>query len=1237
MGRTCHVGPALGLAAALALAAPAGAQTWTAAVSTSWNNSGNWNPVGIPNSATADIIFGPTGAGLVNISSSVQARSLTFDSIAGGAYTLNSGAGVTLTGVSAITVTGTISNVQTINLANVAGGSLLVPGSGASALTIDNQAFQTAFTNPRLVIGLNTVIGRTGAGTPGITFLGTGTTQMSGTIDSSITGSLFLGGPGTLVITGTNNATGGTDLTGGTLIADNSTLAASKLPGGALTMRGCTLQMIANATTARNETVGILNLNAGHNVINVQTNNGASATLSLTMAAINRGAGSTADFTAETGGTISTTTSVVNGILGAYATANGGDTWATKSGSAIVGLADAAYTADTFSSGTNTDLTPPTFNIGSSTSTNSLRFRFTYSAGQTLDLGASTLTLQSGGILFTSSGDSRINGGTLATAGELILQIQNGGHVNQISSTISAPGGLTTGGFGTLTLSGNTTGIDGPVNANVGNLRFTAPTSLSALPTINFNDSHVNAFQTLTAEFGDGVNASAGTSIRINAGNTSFANPSPNSRVTLSGVVSSAPGTTRNLRLDGTATSGFNLTGANTFTGAVTLEQGFLGIDADASLGNAANPLILSVGSTTTGGLEFLNGGITVVRPVSIVADTRVISSATDVNTISGVMSGGQNLTKVGTGTLVLSGANTWTGQLLIDGGTVRVATAGNLGSGSNMSVGGTLAVTDNITTSRGVLLGLVDGGPGSGMFDVAAGKTLSLSGTVSNRAGAVGTLVKTGAGTLVLSATSSNYSGGTDVRQGIVQAGVDRSLGAAATPVTVEPNGTLSFASTTATGRTFNLFSGTLDLPPGVTLTFNGATVGGGFLRGAGVYAVTGGTTFAGTSTSTGTTINATGASTFTNFSNSGTMTMTGPAATPAALNGFINQGSGSITVAATSKLSAGDFQTYGTVTINPATITQDFSQTTLMTNTGTGPLYFNGGSRTFLGTPATAVFPNNWPDVNLRGTPTFVAGVDLNGKNAIVAGGLFVNNGYVEDTTSGGGGTATVVADFGSLVKGAGFFQNSVQTINGGKFQAGNSPGMATFGKFVFGPGGVSNYVFAIDDATGTAGPSPDAAGHVSGWGLVRVVAHASGSDYLGDFTWTATSADKLVISLQTLVNPTTVAVDVLGMMDHFDPTGSYIWRAVEWTGSYFGPVDAATLDAATAFDTNGFANPIGGSFGWALNTSDHSLSLTYTPSAVPEPGAFTLTVVAAMAWSVGRARCRRSSRMESVRPIG
>src|SRR5205823_3889048 len=223
--------------------------------------------------------------------------------------------------------------------------------------------------------------------------------------------------------------------------------------------------------------------------------------------------------------------------------------------------------------------------------------------------------------------------------------------------------------------------------------------------------------------------------------------------------------------------------------------------------------------------------------------------------------------------------------------------------------------------------------------------------------------------------------------------------------------------------------------------------------------------------------------------------------------------------------------------------------------------PLYFNGGSRTFVGTPATA-------GQNL-------ALVDLHGQNAVVAGGLFVNNGFVGDSTASG---ATIIADFGSLVKGAGTFANAVVTQNGGKFQAGNSPGSVSFGRFVFGPGGVDNYVFAIDDAAGTAGPSPDALGHVSGWGLVKAVV---GPGMPGDFVWTATPAARLTVAIDTLLNPTTVGVDVPGPMDQFDPVQPYVWPAVAWAGVYAGPADAAALDASTAFDTRGFLNPVAGTF--------------------------------------------------------
>ena len=53
-----------------------------------------------------------------------------------------------------------------------------------------------------------------------------------------------------------------------------------------------------------------------------------------------------------------------------------------------------------------------------------------------------------------------------------------------------------------------------------------------------------------------------------------------------------------------------------------------------------------------------------------------------------------------------------------------------------------------------------------------------------------------------------------------------------------------------------------------------------------------------------------------------------------------------------------------------------------------------------------------------------------------------------------------------------------------------------------------------------------------------------------------------------------------------------------------------------AATDFDAGGFRNPIAGTFGWSLDSSGQTLSLTYIPAAVPEPGALALVGAAAVA---------------------
>jgi hypothetical protein len=86
-------------------------------------------------------------------------------------------------------------------------------------------------------------------------------------------------------------------------------------------------------------------------------------------------------------------------------------------------------------------------------------------------------------------------------------------------------------------------------------------------------------------------------------------------------------------------------------------------------------------------------------------------------------------------------------------------------------------------------------------------------------------------------------------------------------------------------------------------------------------------------------------------------------------------------------------------------------------------------------------------------------------------------------------------------------------------------------------------------------------------------------------------------------------------------FDPAKPYSWLAASWAGTYSGPADPAALNASTAFDTSGFQNPIAGTFGWSLDAADKTLSLVYTPTAVPEPSALALLAGAAGGWFIRR----------------
>jgi autotransporter-associated beta strand protein len=683
----------------------------------------------------------------------------------------------------------------------------------------------------------------------------------------------------------------------------------------------------------------------------------------------------------------------------------------------------------------------------------------------------------------------------------------------------------------------------------------------------------------------------AGTGSLSFSGVTSLTVGGNNASTTYSGALSGSPA----LSKIGTGT--LTLAGSSpNFTGATTVTAGTLAVVNDTALqfstvnlpGGGVVQFVPGAVNPTFGALGG-SGNVTANTVSSLTVGGNGAST-----TYTGLIQGPTNFVKAGAGTLTIGNDQALSNDTLtVNGGSINFTSPA-----ANPSIGA-LAGTGGVSLS--------------GLNSLIVGVSNASTTYAGNFSGSIpGGIIKNGTGTWTIASPDNAQSGPFMINRGTVVVGSTGAL-SSANAITVGL-GTLD-----VNGFDLGVFSltvgGTVLLGGGSLTALNPVTVQGSIANGSlrsGPYNVTAsGATLNAITTYPATIVNVNATGNLKNFTNGGTVNVA--AGLPHALfNGFTNQGGGTVALGAGSKINVQEFQSSGVLSLAPGSSS---SAPTQLTGAFTAPLYFNGGSRTILGTPQTAT---------QNGQPTFLAGIDLFGANAVVAGGLFVNNGYVEDSSNNFQGTATVVADFGSLVKGAGFFQNTVVTQNGGKFQAGNSPGAANFGGFVLGPGGVSSYLFAIDDATGAAGPSPDAAGHVSGWSLVKSVRQAIvGAMTSGDFTWTATAADKLTVSIETLVNPTTVGVDVAGPMADFDPTRSYSWPAFEWSGTYSGPTDSTILTASTQFDTSGFHNPVAGVFGWSFDGANGSLSLTYTPTAVPEPGTLCMTALGAVAasWIVRR----------------
>jgi chondroitin AC lyase len=322
---------------------------------------------------------------------------------------------------------------------------------------------------------------------------------------------------------------------------------------------------------------------------------------------------------------------------------------------------------------------------------------------------------------------------TLPAAG---LSVSSGsGQALTIAGKITGSGGLIKNGsnYGTLILSGSNT-FTGNVTVNNGALEITNGSALGTGPktvtadlgtngncqiVLDGSGGNINIPSNITfvtsnqstngTVFNDGGNNTISGSFTLASGGGASWIVSNSGSLTLAGNL--MPSTTgRYLYLSGPANgviSGrvlngtgnnvlglqvmgpgtWTLTGSNTYSAGTKIEGGTLDINADAALGAGTSAVTFSaVGALQATGTVTLNPS----RPIIIGSGaTATLDTQAGKMTVMGAISGtGGAVMKQGSGTLVLSGSNSYTGGTIVEAGTLVVTAAGALPAGTSLTIG---------------------------------------------------------------------------------------------------------------------------------------------------------------------------------------------------------------------------------------------------------------------------------------------------------------------------------------------------------------------------------------------------------------------------------------------------------------------------------------------------------------------------------------------------------------------
>lgn len=648
--------------------------------------------------------------------------------------------------------------------------------------------------------------------------------QNSGTISASLGGntSLIKNGSGTVTLNGTNSYSQQTLILGGKITLGHAT---NTLPDStAVTISaGTELDMGGNS-----DTIGSLNLSGGTLLGGGQ----------LSAATFTASSGTISSDLTGTGSLIKNGTGTVT--LSSSSTYSGDTT--ISAGTLRLGVDDALSNSTDVIVETNAifDLNNHTDRVRSLSGAGDI----TLGSG-TLNAGANSDTTFSGTIsgtgdfgkrgsgTLTLSGENTYSGGTKIVSG--VLSFGGGGSQGSLVGDVINNATLQFNRSNSVSFPGIISGTGGVVKKGAGELSLTTTQTYTG-GTVLETGTLVLGHATDTLADTGSLTVNGGT-LKINnatdtIGTLTFSGGNIQGNGTLTGssyAISNSGDESISAKLAGavgltkTESGTITLNGTHTFTGATTINGGTLKLGNDDTLSNSSDVTIGAAGTLA------VNNKIDRIRSISgagsiTLGSGSLLAGASNDTTFSGVISGSGDFDKRGSGTLILTNDQTYTGGTKITSGTLQIGDGGPAGS-----IVGDVINNRNLAFNRS--------------------NNLNFAGDISG----TGDLIKNGNGALTLSG-SNTYSGDTNVNAGTLRIGAANALSPHTTlhvapGATFNPNGFAQRVARLSGTGDIDVGTGGLTVEPTSTNTFSGRLTGtGGLIKnGAGDLELSGTHTYSG------------------------------------------------------------------------------------------------------------------------------------------------------------------------------------------------------------------------------------------------------------------------------------------------------------------------------------------------------------------------------------------------------